>query len=400
MFAEAPAEAPEAPEALLRVRDLRVTVSAGRAEAVRGVSFEVAPGEAVGLVGESGSGKTLTCRAILGALAPGCAVSSGEIEFGGHDLNRANRREWLAIRGGRIGAVFQDPASYLNPSLPVGDQLSEVLRVKLGLGRREARERAVELLTAMGLNDPARVYGQYPHELSGGMLQRVLIAVAVSCDPELLIADEATTALDVTVQAEVLELLARLRAERGLSIVCVSHDLAVIAALCDRIVVFYGGEIVESGPTEEVLANPRHPYTEALLRVASVGDWGRRTLEVIPGQPPPAGADLPGCRFAARCALAVDACSSAPIPLSVHPDGREVRCLRAGTAGGAQPEDASGGFRSKGAFLTDAPSTGAAGTSSGIVGTSSGTSGTFSGAAGTAGRDAVAVGAEARGAVR
>ncbi|MFF5114526.1 ABC transporter ATP-binding protein [Streptosporangium sp. NPDC000509] len=314
-------------EALLSVRDLRVTVSGGRAEAVRGVSFEVAPGEAVGLVGESGSGKTLTCRAVLGALAPGCSVSSGEIEFGGHDLTGASRRQWLGIRGSRIGAVFQDPASYLNPSLPVGDQLAEVLRVKLGLRRRAARERAVELLGAMGLHDPARVHGQYPHELSGGMLQRVLIAVAVSCDPELLIADEATTALDVTVQAEVLELLARLRAERGLSIVCVSHDLAVIAALCDRIVVFYGGEIVESGPAREVLDSPAHPYTEALLRVASAGDWGRRTLEVIPGQPPPAGASLPGCRFAGRCSFAEEACSAAPVPLTAHPGGREVRCL-------------------------------------------------------------------------
>ncbi|GII01458.1 ABC transporter ATP-binding protein [Planobispora takensis] len=316
-------------EPLLSVRDLRVTVSGGRAEAVRGVSFDVARGESVGLVGESGSGKTLTCRAVLGVLAPGCAVSGGSAEFDGLDLVGLDRRGLLGVRGRRIGAVFQDPASYLNPSLPVGGQLAEVLRVKLGLARREARDRSVELLAAMGLRDPGRVYGQYPHELSGGMLQRVLIAIAVSCDPELLIADEATTALDVTVQAEVLELLARLRAERGLSILFVSHDLAVISRLCDRIVVFYGGEIVESGPTGQVLAHPAHPYTEALLRVASEGDWTRRSLEVIPGQPPAAGAEIAGCRFADRCAVAVGRCHSARVPLTATAPGREVRCVRA-----------------------------------------------------------------------
>ncbi|MEU8174393.1 ABC transporter ATP-binding protein [Microbispora hainanensis] len=252
---------------LLRVRDLRVEVPGG-AEAVRGVSFDVAYGEAVGLVGESGSGKTLTCRAVLGVLAPGCTVTGGSIEFDGRELTGLSRKEWNAVRGTGIGAVFQDPASYLNPSLTVGGQLAEVLRVKQGLGRRAARAHAQELLASMELRDPARVYGQYPHELSGGMLQRVMIAVAVSCAPRLLIADEATTALDVTVQAEVLELLDRLRGEHGLSMVLVSHDLAVIAETCDRVVVLYQGEIVETGPTAEVLTTPRHAYTRELLREA------------------------------------------------------------------------------------------------------------------------------------
>jgi len=252
---------------LLRVRDLRIEVPGG-AEAVRGVSFDVAPGEAVGLVGESGSGKTLTCRAVLGVLAPGCAVTGGSIEFDGRELTGLSHKEWEAVRGTGIGAVFQDPASYLNPSLTIGGQLAEVLRVKRGLGRRAARERALELLTSMELRDPARVYGQYPHELSGGMLQRVMIAIAVSCAPRLLIADEATTALDVTVQAEVLELLNRLRGEHRLSVVLVSHDLAVIAETCDRVAVLYRGEIVETGPTAEVLAAPRHAYTRELLREA------------------------------------------------------------------------------------------------------------------------------------
>jgi peptide/nickel transport system ATP-binding protein len=186
----------------------------------------------------------------------------------------------------------------------------------------------VELLTAMGLRDAATVFRQYPHELSGGMLQRVLIAIAVAGEPQLLVADEPTTALDVAVQAEVLELLADLRRNQGLAVLLVSHDLAVVAQVCDRIVVMYAGEIVESGPTAEVIAAPRHPYTRALLAVASLGDWTRRDLEVIPGQPPAAGMAPVGCRFADRCAYATEACTGGPIPLTVR-DGREVRCVRA-----------------------------------------------------------------------
>jgi peptide/nickel transport system ATP-binding protein len=314
---------------VLRVDGLHITVGGGRAEAVREVSFRVGPGEAVGLVGESGSGKTLTCRSVLGVLAPGCAVSAGRIALAGVDLTTLSPRGWQAVRGGRIGAVFQDPASYLNPSLTVGRQLAEQLRTRNGLGRAAAAEQAVRLFAAMGLHRPEVVYHQYPHELSGGMLQRVLIAIAVAGDPDLLVADEATTALDVAVQAEVLELLARLRAERGLALLMVSHDLAVVAEVCDRIVVFYAGEIVEDGPTAEVIAAPRHPYTEALLRVASLGDWRRRELEVIAGRPPQPGEAPPGCRFADRCRYATPDCAGRGVPLS-EVDGRRVRCLRAG----------------------------------------------------------------------
>jgi peptide/nickel transport system ATP-binding protein len=304
---------------LLEVKDLRVSVGTGTTkspagpgvEAVHGVSFSVGRGETVGLVGESGSGKTLACRSILGVLAPGCRIDSGVIDFDGTDLVGLDRKGWDGVRGTRITGVFQDPASYLNPSLTVGHQLSEQLRVKLGRGRREAHAEAVDLLASMGLFRPERVYHQYPHELSGGMVQRVLIAMAVACGPELLIADEATTALDVTIQAEVLELLRRLQAERGLSILAVSHDLATIAELCDRVLVFYAGELVESGPVEQVLGAPSHPYTEALLRVASVGDWERRELEVIPGRPPAVGFTSAGCSFADRCAFAVDHCREA-----------------------------------------------------------------------------------------
>ncbi|QFR97493.1 ATP-binding cassette domain-containing protein [Streptomyces tsukubensis] len=307
----------------------------GRLRAVRGAGFTLARGEAVGLVGESGSGKTLTCRSVLGVLPPGVDVTSGSITLGGADgtepateLTGLSRARWNAVRGRRVGAVFQDPASYLNPSVTVGRQLSEQLRVGLGLSRGQARERAVELFAAVGLHRPAELYHQYPHELSGGMLQRVLIAVAVSCEPELLIADEATTALDVVIQAEILELLQKLRAERGLALLLVTHDLAVVAESCDRVIVMYAGEIVEDGPTAQVLASPAHPYTEALLRVASLGDWGRRDLDIIPGRPPETGAELPGCRFADRCAHATESCVEGPIALYDLTEGRRARCLR------------------------------------------------------------------------
>ncbi|MGS2586005.1 ABC transporter ATP-binding protein [Streptomyces hebeiensis] len=327
---------------VLTLDGLDVTVSGG-AHAVRGVSFTVGRGEAVGLVGESGSGKSLTCRSVLGVLPAGCRVTGGRITLGasadGPDaaLTTLTRRQWNTVRGRRVGAVFQDPASYLTPSLTVGRQLAEQLRVARGLSRAEAHARAVELFADVGLHRPGEVYHQYPYELSGGMLQRVLIAIAVSCSPELLIADEATTALDVVVQAEILELLQRLRAEQGLALLLVTHDLAVVAESCDRIVVMYAGEIVEDGPTAEVLAAPAHPYTEALLRVASIGDWGRRELGVIPGRPPETGAELPGCRFADRCAHAVTECAEKPVPLRTPAPGRRARCLRVPARPGTAP---------------------------------------------------------------
>jgi len=322
----------QAADEVLHLDDLHVSVHNGAATAVRGVSLQVRPGEIVGLVGESGSGKTLTCRAALGVLPPGCAVERGMVSFGGIDVTSLPRRDWERLHGSHLGAVFQDPASYLNPVLTVGHQLAEVLRVKLGLGRRAAHRRALELFEAVGLRQPERVFHQIPPELSGGMLQRVMIAIAISCDPQLLVADEPTTALDVTIQAEVLELLQRLRDERGLAVLFVSHDLAVITQLCDRIVVFYAGEIVESGPAGEITQRPRHPYTQALLRVASVGDFRRRELEVIAGQPPPVGEHINGCRFAARCPVAVPECGAGPIRSVPVGDLHQVRCVHAARA--------------------------------------------------------------------
>ena len=319
-------------EPLLRVESLRITVpGAGRekVEAVHGASFSVQRGEAVGLVGESGSGKTLTCRAVLGVLPRDVEIASGRILFDDHGLHDLGRRQWEGMRGRRIGAVFQDPTSFLNPSLSVGSQLVEVLRVKGGLERRAAERRALELLDLMGIHHPEHVFRQVPAQLSGGMLQRVMIAIAVSCDPELVVADEATTALDVTTEREVIDLLRSLRERSGSSLLMVSHDLAVVAELCDRIVVFYAGEVVESGPVDQIVNDPRHPYTQALLRVASLGDGAHRALEVIPGQPPQVGAQIAGCRFADRCPVATPACLSGPIPLQRLEGERAARCVLA-----------------------------------------------------------------------
>ncbi|MGY0021755.1 ABC transporter ATP-binding protein [Streptomyces sp. cg35] len=258
-------ESADAAAPVLSVRDLRISDLAGDREIVHGVSFELTPGKTVGIVGESGSGKTLTCRAALGILPPHFAITGGSIAIDGTDITTLTTARWTELRGTTISAVFQDPASYLNPSIRVGAQIAEVVRVKQGLKRREARERAVELLRAVHLRDPELVHGQYPYELSGGMLQRVLIAAAIAARPRILIADEATTALDVTVQAEILDLLADLRAQTGLALVVVSHDLAVVAQLCDEVLVMRQGEVVEHGPTRSVLHDPHHDYTRLLI---------------------------------------------------------------------------------------------------------------------------------------
>ena len=316
------------PDEVLGIEDLNITVHDGAATAVRGISLSVHTGEIVGLVGESGSGKTLTCRAALGVLPKGCDIERGSISFERQDVTQLSPRGWQRLHGTGIGAVFQDPSSYLNPSLTVGSQVAEVLRFKQKLGRRAAHGKTLELFTSVGLRNPELVFHQIPAELSGGMLQRVMIAIAISCEPRLIIADEATTALDVTIQAEIIELLKDLRDQRGLAVLFVSHDLAVIRELCDRVVVFYAGEVVESGSVEEIIERPRHPYTQALLRVASVGDYQRRELEVIAGQPPRVGAEITGCRFAQRCPAAIDACRSAPVNLARLAPGHQARCIR------------------------------------------------------------------------
>jgi ABC-type glutathione transport system ATPase component len=252
-------------QVVLAVRDVRVHDRVNDREIVHGISFELTPGKVVGIVGESGSGKTLTCRAALGILPEHFVVSGGSITITGHDIADLTPSQWTGLRGSTISAVFQDPASYLNPSIRVGAQIAEVIRVKKRLSRRVARHRAHELLAAVHLRNPALVYEQYVYELSGGMLQRVLIAAAIAAEPTVLIADEATTSLDVIVQAEILDLLADLRERTGLALLVVSHDLAVVAQICDEVLVMRHGDVVEHGPTAEVLHRPQHEYTRLLI---------------------------------------------------------------------------------------------------------------------------------------
>ncbi len=250
--------------AVASAENLVIAASDGT-ELVHGVSVAVRPGEAVGIVGESGSGKTLTCRALLGILPAGLSVTGGAVRIGDQDVTRASEKTWRRLRGTHVAAVFQDPASYLHPAIPVGRQLEETLRITAGIPRRQTRGRARELLDDLGIRRVDLVLRQRVAELSGGMLQRVLIAMALAADPAVLIADEATTALDVTVQAELLELLKRLRVERDLALILVSHDLAVVSQVCERVQVFRDGKVVEAGATSRVLRAPGHPYTRELL---------------------------------------------------------------------------------------------------------------------------------------
>jgi ABC-type glutathione transport system ATPase component len=252
-------------EAVLSVRDLHIRDQVTGQEIVHGISFELTPGKVVGIVGESGSGKTLTCRAALGILPDQLEVCAGSITLAGYDIAELSVKQWTALRGSTISAVFQDPSSYLNPSIQVGPQIAEVIRVKKKAGRREARNQVLQLLRSVRLRHPENVYSQYTYELSGGMLQRVLIAAAIAADPKVLIADEATTALDVIVQAEILDLLAELRERTGLALVVVAHDLAVVAQLCDEVLVMRQGDVVEHGTTQDVLYRPQHEYTQLLI---------------------------------------------------------------------------------------------------------------------------------------
>lgn len=258
--------APAEPEIVLAVRDLRVRNRLDGVDVVKGVDFSLRRGEVLGIVGESGSGKTITLRAILGILPDSFDVDGGSIELLGKDAAGFSARQWQALRGGDVAAIFQDPGSFLNPAIPVGRQLSEVLRVRRGMRRGDAKAEAHRLLALVRLENADLVYRQFPHELSGGMLQRVLLAIAISLEPRILIADEATTALDVTVQAEVLDLLDDLRETFGLSLIVVSHDLAVVAQVADHVIVMREGLVVERGRTSDVLFAPQHDYTRLLVQ--------------------------------------------------------------------------------------------------------------------------------------
>jgi oligopeptide/dipeptide ABC transporter ATP-binding protein len=308
---------------LLSLKDIKIAFGPRDAPllAVRGVSLDIAPGEVVGLVGESGSGKSLTCRSVMRLVAAPGRVSDGTVRFEERDVLGLSTRELRAFRANDVGMIFQDPFSSLNPVYRVGDQLVETLRANRDMDKKAAKAEAIALLDRVGIPDPARRLLSYPHELSGGMRQRVMIALATASEPRLLIADEPTTALDVTTQAQILALLLKMRDELGMAILLVSHDFGVIAQVCDRVAVMYGGHIVETGPVEAIYDNPQHPYTRALLEsVPELESAGRaQPREGIPGQPPELGEELPGCVFAPRCAFARPECLS--ISMNLEPVG-------------------------------------------------------------------------------
>ncbi|WP_025617391.1 ABC transporter ATP-binding protein [Salinispora cortesiana] len=316
---------------LLELRDLDTDIALrrGTVHALDGVSLEVAPGQTLGIVGESGSGKTMTALSIMGLLPSGGRVAGGQILFEGRDLRSLPPDEVRRIRGVRMGMVFQDPLTSLNPTMRIGAQVAEPLRVHERVGRAEARERAVEILRRVGMPRPERIVDSYPHELSGGMRQRVAIAMALVCSPSLLIADEPTTALDVTTQRQILELIDDLREEFGMAVILVTHDLGVIAGRADRVAVMYAGRVVETAATEQLFQAPRHRYTEALMRAlpeSAIRDsGGHDRLVSIPGLPPDLSGPLTGCRFAARCSFVSDDCRTTDPSLT--PGAHQHACL-------------------------------------------------------------------------
>ncbi|HET6447583.1 MAG TPA: ABC transporter ATP-binding protein, partial [Conexibacter sp.] len=317
---------PRADAPLLEVSGLRIgfPTHEGVALAADGVEFSVRAGETLGLVGESGCGKSVSLRSLVGAVpVPGRVLGGTALWRGERDLLTLARDELREVRGKQIAMIFQDPQESLNPVYSVGDQLLEVLTKRLGMRRAEARTRAVELLDHVGIPSAQRRLRDYPHHLSGGQRQRVMIALAIACRPALLLADEPTTALDVTIQDQILSLLADLQAELGMAVILVSHDLGVIAQSCDRVAVMYAGHVVEGGEVDEVLLAPRHPYTAGLLAaVPRMPEQGRAaTLEAIGGQPPVITNLPPGCAFAPRCKHAREDCVEVPMTLDDPPNG-------------------------------------------------------------------------------
>jgi oligopeptide/dipeptide ABC transporter ATP-binding protein len=312
---------------LLQARDLSIAFpgTSGPLQAVAGVNFTINHRERVALVGESGSGKTLSGMSCLG-LAPPNALMSGSVRLDGLELVGADEAELRKVRGKKVGVVFQDPATSLNPVRTVGDQVAEMFRRHSGSDRSEARERAIELMKSVRIPAADRRYDDYPHQLSGGMKQRVMIAIALTLNPPLLILDEPTTALDVTVEAQITDLLLELSETREMALLMITHDLGVVANVCERVLTMYAGQIVEEGPTRDVYERPAHPYTQALLESIVDIDEPTRRLEPIPGQPPSLSDVVAGCRFAPRCPLAVERCRE-PVPLITLNDERSARCI-------------------------------------------------------------------------
>ncbi|GAB1530041.1 MULTISPECIES: ABC transporter ATP-binding protein [Brevibacillus] len=315
---------------LLTIDDLRVNFKTygGEVQAVRGVSFYVDKGETVAIVGESGCGKSVTAQAIMGLIPhPPGKIVGGRVVFEGSEISHLPKKELLGIRGTQIGMVFQDPMTALNPTMKVGTQIVEGFVRSHQVSREEARKRAIEMLSLVGIPDPEKRIDQYPHQFSGGMRQRVVIAIALACQPKLVIADEPTTALDVTIQAQILDLLKRLQEEQELSVVIITHDLGVVAEIAHRMVVMYAGMVVETGTVEDVFANPRHPYTWGLMRSLPRLDEGeKQRLIPIEGSPPDLFHPPVGCPFAARCDFAMEICEQQMPVTNEFGRGHQAAC--------------------------------------------------------------------------
>ncbi|MGE0311456.1 MAG: ABC transporter ATP-binding protein [Lautropia sp.] len=313
---------------MLEVNDLTVDfrVDQGWIRAVDGVGFSLAANASLGIVGESGSGKSVCALSILGLHAPRTTRVSGTVRFDGQDLLALSERRMCAVRGRDIAMIFQDPMHSLNPVLSVGEQIGETLRIHQGMDVESARARATQLLDMVRIPDARQRVSDYPHQLSGGMRQRVMIAMAIACRPRLLIADEPTTALDVTVQAQILELLRELRDEIGMSVILISHDLALVAEFAERVIVMYAGEIVEDAPAPRIFERPAHPYTEGLLRAIPSADEDVRRLHAIRGRIPDPGRRPPGCSFEPRCGFAEAPCAAKRPSLSRLTPDHAIRC--------------------------------------------------------------------------
>jgi peptide/nickel transport system ATP-binding protein len=318
--------------ALLEIRDLQVRfpTRVGEVRAVDGVSLDLDGGQTLGVVGESGCGKTMTALSVL-RLVPPPGLISGQIVFDGRNLLDLREPQMRAVRGNDIAMIFQEPMTSLNPVFTVGNQIAEAVRLHQGLDRRAAREKAIDMLRLVDIAEPERRVDEYPHQLSGGMRQRVMIAMALSCNPRLLIADEPTTALDVTIQAQILDLIGGLCERLGMALLLITHDLGVVAERAADVVIMYAGRVVEQAPVASVFGQPLHPYTRGLLRsVPRVGDQKKRRLEAIPGVVPDL-ADLPsGCRFRDRCPMAIAPCAATDPALRAYADRHYAACIRAG----------------------------------------------------------------------
>lgn len=297
---------------LLEVNDLHVSfqMKSGEIQAVRGVSFQVERGEILGIVGESGCGKSVTAQTIMGMIPRSRGrIKKGQILFKGSELTTFSKKDFQRIRGSEIGMIFQDPMSALNPTMKIGKQIDEVLIKHQNLSRKEAKQKTIELLKLVGISDSSTRYSEYSHEFSGGMRQRVVIAMALACNPELIIADEPTTALDVTIQAQILELLKKVQKERDSSVILITHDLGVVAEICDRVAIMYAGMVVESGNVYEIFENPKHPYTIGLLQsVPKLESFESERLVAIEGAPPDLFSPSKGCPFAERCPYTMEVC--------------------------------------------------------------------------------------------